>query len=232
MEMFKFGETALGLPIHAYQFNPPANKGKKAHVLVIGGVHGDEPEGVVASRCLLEILRNNYQIDLQITLVPEFNPEGVLLKTRGNANKVDLNRNLPTKDWTAVAASVRYNPGPSPLSEKENQALVTWLKANPIDLIISLHSWKPMLNTNGDIPEALVISKLTGYVIEPDIGYPTPGSLGTYAGLENKIPTLTYEIERDIAFDEIIKQQVPAIIAGLHEAARIRNKPSFTALTD
>jgi murein peptide amidase A len=100
--------------------------------------------------------------------------------------------------------------------------LVEWLAQNPVQLIISLHSWKPMLNTNGDIPEALVISKMTGYIIEPDIGYPTPGSLGTYAGLEKKIPTLTYEIERDITFDKIIQTQVPAIIAGLHEAARIR----------
>lgn len=222
--MFKFGETKLGLPIHAYRFNPPAGGKNKAHVLVIGGVHGDEPEGVVASRCLLEIFREKYDLDLQLTLVPEFNPEGVLLKTRGNSNKVDLNRNLPTKDWSPVAATVRYQPGPSPLSENENKALVQWLEANSVQLIISLHSWKPMLNTNGDIPEAAVIAKLTGYVIEPDIGYPTPGSLGTYAGFEKKIPTLTYEIERDISFDQIIKTQVPAIIAGLKETARLRNK--------
>ena len=81
-----------------------------------------------------------------------------------------------------------------------------------------------MLNTNGEIPEAVVIAKHTGYIIEPDIGYPTPGSLGTYAGLENKIPTLTYEIERDIKFDQIIKIHVPAILLGLKESERIRNE--------
>lgn len=221
MEMFKFGETKLGLPIHAYQFMAP-NPAQKAHVLVIGGVHGDEPEGVVASRALLEVFRQNYTLDLNLTLVPEFNPEGVLNKTRGNSNLVDLNRNLPTKDWSPIAATARYNPGPNPLSENENIALVEWLNQNTIQLIISLHSWKPMLNVNGDIPEAEIISKMTGYVIEPDIGYPTPGSLGTYAGKEKKIPTLTYEIERDISFDQIIKVQVPAILAGLKESARIR----------
>lgn len=227
MEMFKFGETALGLPIHGYRFKAAGSGSEKAHVLVIGGVHGDEPEGVVASRVLLEIFRENYDLNLNLTLIPEFNPEGVLLKTRGNSNAVDLNRNLPTKDWSPVAATKRYHPGPSPLSEKENQALVDWLGKNQVQLIISLHSWKPMLNTNGDIPEALVISKMTGYIIEPDIGYPTPGSLGTYTGLEKKIPTLTYEIERDITFDQIIKTQVPAIIAGLHETARIRKGKSI-----
>lgn len=222
--MFKFGETKLILPIFGYNFKPAQFAEEKAHVLIIGGVHGDEPEGVVGARGLLDVFRDNYTLDLNITLIPEFNPEGILLNTRGNSSKVDLNRNLPTKDWTPVAASERYHPGPSALSEKENQALVAWLQNNKTDFIISLHSWKPMLNTNGDIPEAQVISQLTGYTIEPDIGYPTPGSLGTYAGLENKIPTLTYEIERDIQFDHIIKTHVPAIIAGLKETERIRNK--------
>jgi len=235
MEMFKFGETQLNLPIHGYNFNSKHNAGlstdftdfkskKKAHVLIIGGVHGDEPEGVVAARGLLELFRQNYSLDLNITLVPELNPEGVLLHNRCNSNKVDLNRNLPTKDWTPVAAKERYNPGPSALSEKENQSLVHFLNHNKIDLIISLHSWEPMLNTNGNIPEAVVIAKLTGYAIEPYIGYPTPGSLGTYAGLENNIPTLTYEIQRDIKFDQILKIHVPAIIAGLKETVKIRNK--------
>ena len=222
--MFKFGETKLNLPIHAYRFKAAAFSEKKAHVLIINGVHGDEPEGVVGARGLLETFRQKYSLDLNITLIPELNPEGVLLNTRGNSNKVDLNRNLPTKDWSPVAASERYYPGPTALSEKENQALVTWLKDNKTDFIISLHSWKPMLNINGDIPEALVIAKLTGYIIDADIGYPTPGSLGTYAGIENKIPTLTYEIERDIQFDQIIRIHVPAIIAGLKETERIRNK--------
>ncbi len=224
MEMFKFGETKLNLPIHAYRFKPAVHPEKKAHVLIIGGVHGDEPEGVACARGLLEVFRQKYSLELNVTLIPELNPEGVLLKTRGNSNKVDLNRNLPTKDWSPIAAKERYHPGPNALSEKENQALVTWLKDNKTDLIISLHSWNPMLNINGEIPEAEVIAKLTGYKIEPDIGYPTPGSLGTYAGLENKIPTLTYEIEREIPFDQVIRVHVPAIIAGLKETERLRNR--------
>jgi murein peptide amidase A len=81
MEMFKFGETALGLPIHGYRFKAAASGTNKAHVLVIGGVHGDEPEGVVASRALLEIFRAKFDLDMNLTLIPEFNPEGVLLKS-------------------------------------------------------------------------------------------------------------------------------------------------------
>lgn len=210
---FKFGHTTLGLPIHGYRWNHENNSLIK--VLVLGGVHGDEPEGIVAARGLIEHLRNDFNLNLNLTIIPEFNPEGMLLKTRGNSNKVDLNRNLPTKDWSPIAATERYNPGPKPLSEIENTFLVDWIKNEKPDVIFSLHSWKPMLNTNGDLPEALEIAKHTGYVIEPDIGYPTPGSLGTYAGFENKIPTLTYEVERDISFDKIIKIHVPALLAGL-----------------
>jgi murein peptide amidase A len=210
---FKFGHTKLGLPIHGYRWNHEDPSFIK--VLILGGVHGDEPEGIVAAKGLIEYLRNDFNLNLNLTIVPEFNPEGMLLNTRGNSNKVDLNRNLPTKDWTAVAASERYNPGPKPLSEIENTFLVDWIKNEKPDVIYSLHSWKPMLNTNGILPEATEIANLTGYIIEPDIGYPTPGSLGTYAGFENKIPTLTYEIERDITFDKIIQIHVPALIAGL-----------------
>lgn len=228
MEMFKFGETQLNIPIHGYNFKPKSSisptTGKKAHVLIIGGVHGDEPEGVVAAKGLLEHFRASYEFDLFITVVPEFNPEGILTGQRMNSNKVDLNRNLPTKDWSPVAAKERYYPGPSALSEKENQALVKFLKENKIDLIISMHAWNPMLNVNGDIPEAKIISELTGYKIEPDIGYPTPGSLGTYAGFENAIPTLTYEIQNDLSFDQIMRVHVPAIIEGLKETVRIRNQ--------
>ena len=223
MEIFKFGETKLGLPIHGFHFKNTTNP-NNAHALVIGGVHGDEPEGVVAARGLVEFFRTSFELGMHLTIVPEFNPEGVLNKTRGNSNLVDLNRNLPTKDWSPVAATVRYNPGPQALSEKENQCLVQWLEKNSVQVIYSLHSWKPMLNTNGSLPEAEIISKMTGYVIEPDIGYPTPGSLGTFAGLEKGIPTLTYEIERDLGFDHILKIHVPAIVEGLKTSALLRKK--------
>lgn len=217
MKMFKLTNTALGLPVHGYQWNFQDNDNEKnwPHVLILGGVHGDEPEGVVCARGLLEQLRENFPYKLRMTLIPEFNPEGVLLKTRGNSNKVDLNRNLSTKDWTRESATPRYYPGPSALSEKENQALVSFIDNKKPDVIISLHSWKPMLNINGDLPEAKVIADMTGYVIDPDIGYPTPGSLGTYAGHERHIPTLTYEIERDSSFDQILRIHVPAICEAL-----------------
>ncbi len=214
-----FGQTTLGLAIHEYQFYPVTNQGYNTEavpkVLILGGVHGDEPEGVVAARGLIEEFRKKFSYKLDISIIPEFNPEGVLLKTRGNSKEVDLNRNLPTKDWSPEAKTPRYYPGPSPLSEPENRHLVDWIDREKPVVIYSLHSWNPLLNVNGDLPEAQVIAEKTGYKIEGDIGYPTPGSLGTYAGKERNIPTLTYEIERDLRFDRILAIHVPAILAGL-----------------
>ena len=38
------------------------------------------------------------------------------------------------------------------------------------------------------------ISKLIDYKVEENIGYPTPGSFGTYCGIEKNIPTITLEL--------------------------------------
>lgn len=213
-----FGKTASGLPIPAFHFGRSG-----AEVLILGGVHGDEPEGVKAAWGLIDLWSQNFPLGLQATVVPTFNLDGVLAGNRLNAHGVDLNRNLPTNDWSPNVASPRYNPGPQALSEPENQALLQWLDAHRAVLVISLHSWKPLLNVNGDcVREASVIAEWTGYKIEESIGYPTPGCLGTYCGLERDIPTLTYEIERGLDTESILKIHVPALTEGLKvtEASR------------
>src|SRR5690606_14233919 len=140
----------------------------------------------------------------------------VLKKERKNSSGVDLNRNLPTNDWTNDVAEERYFPGPSAGSEPENQALVSWLETNKPQLVISLHSWKPLLNINGSCqPEAEVLSRITSYEIKDSIGYPTPGCLGTYCGLERDMPTITYELERNLNPEQILHKHVPAIMEAL-----------------
>src|SRR4051812_36749836 len=87
-----FGKTAIGLPIPAYRWSADG-----PDILVLGGVHGDETEGVVCAHGLLDELSRDYRLKLNLTLVPAFNLDGVLAKSRLNGNGVDLNRNLPTK---------------------------------------------------------------------------------------------------------------------------------------
>mgnify|MGYP001572510557 FL=1 len=158
-------------------------------------------------------------IKVNLTLVPAFNLDGVVAKSRLNGNQVDLNRNLPTRDWSPQAFNERYPPGAHANSEPENQALTRWLEQVVPRFIISLHSWKPMLNVNGKChAEADAMRALTGYEIVETIGYPTPGSLGTYAGIERDMPTLTYEIERGQSPRDVLKIHVPSCLAALKVA--------------
>jgi protein MpaA len=203
--------SPLGLPVIGYHF---LNQGPR--ILILGGVHGDEIEGVVAAQSLLARLTPSFAYRLDLLLVPVFNPDGVFFKTRTNSRGVDLNRNLPTKDWSPEIKTPRYHPGPFANSEPENQWLSDWIDNEKPSFILSLHSWQPVLNINGDcLPEAQCLAALTGYSIDSSIGYPTPGCLGTYAGLERRSPTLTYEIERGLPADQVRARHVPAILEML-----------------
>lgn len=211
MKSFIFAKSAQGIPIPAYRWN---NSG--AHVLIIGGVHGDEVEGVVAANGILGEFLKSYTYKLKITLIPALNMDGVLNKTRQNGNGVDLNRNLPTQDWSPHIANPRYHPGTKPNSEPENQALVRFLETEKPRMVYSLHSWFPLININGKCRrEAEMLQSHTGYKITDDMGYPTPGALGTYCGLERDIPTITYEIERGLKADKILSIHVPALLEAL-----------------
>lgn len=206
-----FTYTSKGMPVIAYEFH---NGGPE--VLILGGVHGDEVEGVVASQELLKNFMQSFPYKLNLTLVPQFNFEGVIFKTRGNGNGVDLNRNLPTKDWSPEVKTPRYHPGPFAGSENENKGLIEYLEKKKPVFILSLHSWHPVLNVNGDCRAvAEVLAQRTGYKIDDDIGYPTPGCLGTFTGLERHLPTITYEIERGLSAEKIIEIHVPAIMESL-----------------
>jgi len=220
-ETFIFGRSALGLPILGYQWKAQVSS---PQILILGGVHGDEPEGVICSYGLIDhFISKGYSFKINLCIIPVFNPDGVLNKSRLNGNNVDLNRNLPTNDWNPKAFNERYPPGPHANSEPENQALVQYLDQYQPQWILSLHSWKPLLNVNGSChEEAKAIQSTSQYSIEESIGYPTPGCLGTYAGLERKMPTLTYEIERGQATKSILSIHVPAVLSALKIAEKRR----------
>jgi protein MpaA len=214
------GHSVSGLPLLAHEFGRQGAK-----ILILGGVHGDEPEGVWAAMGLIGAWREHFPFRLRVTVIPQFNVDGVLSCKRTNLNNVDLNRNMPTNDWSAEVASERYHPGPTAGSEPETQALTQWLEEEKPSFILSLHSWKPILNTNGNCrKEAEAISQWTKYEIKDSIGYPTPGCLGTYCGLERDMPTLTYEIERGLDIKSVLKIHVKAVEEALKVSEQIRQK--------
>lgn len=212
MKKIILGKTTQGRDIAALVFGSDVSK----TILIIGGVHGDELEGVIASQNIIKACDAS-QFDTRIIVIPVFNIDGYIAHTRKNARGVDLNRNLPTKDWTSKETNARYSPGSSPGSEVENQSLIQFIDDVRPVTIVSLHSYmEPMLNINGNCESlAIKISETTGYPIKKDIGYPTPGCLGTYYGLERDIPVMTYEFLRGMDEQDIIDIHVPAIVTAI-----------------
>ncbi len=212
MERIVIGTSAKGLDIEMFKLTEGPFK-----VLLIGGVHGDEPEGY--SFCENFLRRGDwkqFEGQIEIHVISRMNPDGCLANIRQNSNGVDLNRNMPTKDWTSKAANERYIPGTEPASEPETKILIQLLEMHSFAAILTFHSFDPMINYNGpSLGLAKAISEKCGYKVTSDIGYPTPGSLGTWAGAERGIPTITYEIERGLDAAASWTLHAPAVMSGL-----------------
>lgn len=170
----------------------------KHQTLVIGVVHGDEPQGEdLINKYLTEHLKEN------VLFIPALNPDGKQLKTRTNSNKVDLNRNFPTKNWELTQKD-NYFGGDKPASEKETQFLINVIEKYQPKSIITLHTPYKIVNYDGPAKElAEKISKIINYPIEESIGYPTPGSFGTYVGIERNIPTITLEMDEEETIENL-----------------------------
>jgi len=211
------------LPVLSYCFGDPK---AEEPALVLGGVHGNEPEGAILAYRLISEFQKTYVYSYPCVVIPEFNLEGLMSLNRLNGNSVDLNRNLPTKDWNKEAFNPKYPPGPSGNSEPETQALVKWIDQHQPRFIFSLHSFQNyMLNVNGDCRQvAEAMREVCNYPIEESIGYPTPGCLGTYAGLERSIPTITYEIERGLSLDRICDTHLKALRCGFDKIEELKRK--------
>lgn len=171
---------------------------EQSKVLVIGVVHGDEPQG--------EVLINRYMEEVEnenVLFIPCLNPDGKENHTRTNSNGVDINRNFPTKNWEWTEHGDYYG-GFEPASEVETKFLVDIIEKYKPSAVLTLHTPYKIVNYDGPAQElANRISGIIGYPVEPNIGYPTPGSFGTYAGVERFIPTITLELDEYASIDRL-----------------------------
>lgn len=176
------------------------NPNYQRKLLIIGVFHGDEPQGEYFINSYLN--KNNSPAKNSVYYIPKLNSEN----TRKNKNGVDLNRNFPTKNWVKSENNDYYG-GEKPNSEEETKFLVDLIKKENFDSIITIHSPYKVINYDGPAEEiSKAIQKFINYPITNDIGYPTPGSFGTYCGVERKIPTVTIEIDEN-ADIETLKEQ-------------------------
>ena len=167
-------------------------------VLVIGVFHGDEPQGNFLIRSYLE-----EKVSSNLLFIPCLNESGFIAKTRVNSNGVDLNRNFPTKNWI-LSEKNEFFGGEEPASEEETRFLIDIIERFNPQIILSLHAPFKVVNYDGDALEAAkMISEIIGYPIEESIGYPTPGSFGTWAGVERNIPVITLELDEEVDIEEL-----------------------------
>ncbi len=216
----KSGKSVEGNEITSY-IN---EKTSKKYIYLMGGVHGDEVEGVYVVDKLMKWLEEDVDIEMPLVVIPILNVDGYRSGSRVNSHGVDLNRNLQTDCWVSEFNEAKNNPGPAPLSEPENVYMMDLFKKYPPAFILTIHSWKPIVNYNGDCEDvAKFLADYNGYPIADDIGYPTPGSLGTYGSVNLKAPVITFEcptidetgkslneiwIENENAFKELFKSDL------------------------
>jgi protein MpaA len=123
------GHSVQGRKIVAWHLGEPGKK----KVVLISLMHGNEP----APRRILMNLVNGAKVhDLDLWVVPVYNPDGFAHHTRKNAHGVDPNRNYPYK-W--IRQTGNYDSGPKPRSEPETRAMMRFLSRIKPAIILSFH---------------------------------------------------------------------------------------------
>lgn len=167
-------------------------------VIVIGVFHGDEEQG--------EFLINKYletKTETNLLMLPRLNS----CNTRVNKNGVDLNRNFPTKNWKLTEKNEFYG-GEFPASEEETRYIVSLVEKYSPKVILTIHAPYRVVNYDGGKSDFYIVEKISEimkYPIEESIGYPTPGSFGTWAGIEKDILTITLELDDKINVTELVE---------------------------
>ncbi len=171
-----------------------------ATILLIGVFHGDEPEGETLIGNLIQDIEQTPGLigNNRVLIIPCLNPDGKLENIRGNFNGIDLNRNFPTQNRPGCNEEGRFNCGKEPASEVETRFIIDIIHEYKPERILAFHSPYKVVNYDGPADRiAENMSRLNGYPVQVDIGYPTPGSFGTYAGKERDIPVITLELPGD-----------------------------------
>jgi protein MpaA len=194
----------------------------KDTLLIFAGIHGDEKSGVE----LIVQLGNYLQQDPSflkgktLILLPLANPDGYFHNCRENCRKVDLNRNFDTsnrrkKKWSGKQA----------LSEPEAQAVKKIIETYHPTRIVSIHQ---IVKLKGPITRGLIDYNGPAEILACRMSEccplmikkwgARPGSLGSYAGEELKIPIVTLEMHKDSIkqdADQLWKTYGKALLAAI-----------------
>lgn len=206
-----YGRSHLGLPLEVWR---PRST---CRLLIFAGIHGEEPETTAA---LSRALRHLTEPPPGCAVVLAANPDGLVRGTRGNARGVELNRNFPTQDWRPDPVAHRatlddprdvlLSPGSAPGSEPETRALIDLIAELEPDAVIALHAPLGCIDDPNESALARWLAERTGLPLVAGVGYPTPGSFGTWAS-ENGVAAVTYELPL-ASPDTLTREHVPVLV--------------------
>lgn len=209
-----YGRSHLGLSLEVWR--PRGD----CRLLIFAAIHGEEPETTYA---LSRALRQLTEPSEHCAVVLAANPDGLIRGTRGNARGVDLNRNFPSRDWQpnpvthrAVLeepSDVLLSPGTHPASEPETQALLALIERLKPRAVIALHAPLACIDDANDSPLGRRLALRTGMPLVRDVGYPTPGSFGSW-GADHGVPVVTYEFPR-ASTEALMREHVPVLVEVL-----------------
>jgi protein MpaA len=210
-----YGRTVLGARLEVWL---PRNV--RPWSLILAGVHGDEPQTTVLLSTALRFIHSQ---DVRVATVLSANPDGLSRGTRSNARGVDLNRNFPSKDWKAGLTyhrlmegkdrDVELSTGDYPASEPEVRSLIRLINDLRLETVISLHAPLGCIDDPRDSSLGRWLAAHANLPIVPDVGYETPGSLGTW-GLDQGIHIVTYELP-DVAHSALYERHLSALVTLL-----------------
>lgn len=212
-EIVLLGYSVQGVPITMHVFG---TQGRAA--LIFGAIHGSEPNSGHLARHLLDYLLEHPEAyaNRRVAVIPVTNPDGLVRTRRLNEHQIDLNRNFPATNWKVSKLGATFG-GEKAASEPETQAIIKAVELLEPDRIVSIHAitkGRECNNYDGPGAElAEVMKTQNGYRVAKTIGYPTPGSFGSWAGIDRQIPTITLELPVDLPGEECWKKHREALLA-------------------
>jgi protein MpaA len=210
----QLGASVRGRPISARVFG-----GTGPPVLILGGIHGDEPSSVRLVERLARRLEREPRAagGRKVVLIPRANPDGLAAGTRGNARGVDVNRNFPAANFRR---SRRH--GSAPLSEPEAAVLAAAIRSYGPSCVVSVHGPLKCIDPDGGPSSDRLARAMANLGPLPVKDLPAhAGSLGSYAGQDLGLTMITVELERKRlparGAEPWLNAHLPALLLAIRE---------------